>query len=174
MILSNDCFYSYTATTTRWHSLFKEEKYRLIILDCLNEYREKKGLLLFGLVIMLSHVHLIAASGPENDFLDIIQAFEKRTSCEITNQLRKDNEILLFSLYKRMSGSNLSTIWQKNGLPVTIKSEKYFIEQLEHIHANPVRKGYVLKPEDWKYSSARNWLLGDHSIISLDMERLLP
>jgi putative transposase len=36
------------------------------------------------------------------------------------------------------------------------------------MHENPVRKGYVEMPEHWKYSSARNYLLDDHSIIRVE------
>jgi len=40
------------------------------------------------------------------------------------------------------------------------------------MHFNPVRKYFVSKPEDWKYSSARNWYHDDHSVISLDLRVL--
>ncbi|HPN34387.1 MAG TPA: hypothetical protein PK843_07735 [bacterium] len=39
---------------------------------------------------------------------------------------------------------------------------------MEYIHFNPVRRGYVERPEYWKYSSARNYNLDDDSIIELD------
>ena len=35
------------------------------------------------------------------------------------------------------------------------------LEKLEYIHDNPVKRGYVDKPEHWRYSSARNYLGGD-------------
>ena len=40
------------------------------------------------------------------------------------------------------------------------------------MHENPVRKGFVELPEHWKYSSARNWMLHDDSIIRIDKEVL--
>lgn len=36
------------------------------------------------------------------------------------------------------------------------------------IMPNHVRKGYVARPEDWLYSSARNYTSGDNSIIEID------
>lgn len=33
---------------------------------------------------------------------------------------------------------------------------------------NPVRKGFVAKPEDWLYSSARNYINGDDSVMEID------
>jgi hypothetical protein len=37
---------------------------------------------------------------------------------------------------------------------------------------NHVRKGYVLRPEDWKYSTAGNWLNGSDEMVSTDLEHL--
>jgi hypothetical protein len=45
---------------------------------------------------------------------------------------------------------------------------RFFDEKLEYIHYNPVKKGFVEKPEDWKYSSAWNYLLEDDSLIEID------
>lgn len=30
-------------------------------------------------------------------------------------------------------------------------------QKLEYIHFNPVKRGYVDRPEDWRHSSARNY-----------------
>jgi len=46
-----------------------------------------------------------------------------------------------------------------------IESARFFLQKLNYMHLNPVRKGYVIRPEDWKYSSARNWIKDDHSVI---------
>ena len=35
-----------------------------------------------------------------------------------------------------------------------IKTEKYLLQKIQYIHANPVRKQYVNRPEDWVWSSA--------------------
>lgn len=41
-------------------------------------------------------------------------------------------------------------------------------QKIKYIYNNPVRKKYVAKPEDWLYSSARNRILDDNSMIELD------
>jgi hypothetical protein len=43
---------------------------------------------------------------------------------------------------------------------------------LNYTHNNPVRKEYILKPEDWKYTTARNWLNGVDEVISIDLGHL--
>ncbi|KAA3657719.1 MAG: hypothetical protein DWQ10_12705 [Calditrichaeota bacterium] len=47
-----------------------------------------------------------------------------------------------------------------------------YVIMLIYIHNNPVKKGFVTKPEDWKYSSARNWICGDDSVMKIDRDVL--
>ena len=61
-------------------------------------------------------------------------------------------------------------IWKDDYHPVALLSEKWFNEKMDYLHYNPVRKGFVEKPEHWKYSSAGNWILDDESIISLNKD----
>ena len=39
--------------------------------------------------------------------------------------------------------------------------------KLEYIHNNPVQAGLAGTPEEYKCSSARNYVLGDHSVIEV-------
>ena len=41
--------------------------------------------------------------------------------------------------------------------PIEIKDQEMFDKTLDYIHQNPVVAGFVFKPEDWKYSSARDF-----------------
>jgi hypothetical protein len=42
-----------------------------------------------------------------------------------------------------------------------------FDKTLEYIHLNPVMSGFVMKPQDWKYSSARDFC-GMRGLIDLN------
>ena len=48
-----------------------------------------------------------------------------------------------------------------------IFSETVMRENLDYIHRNPVKRGYVDIPEHWRYSSARNYL-GEPGLIGVD------
>ena len=47
-------------------------------------------------------------------------------------------------------------------------SEKLYLQKMNYIHLNPVRKGYVEQVEHWKYSSARNRVSRDYSLIKVE------
>jgi len=65
-------------------------------------------------------------------------------------------------------------IWANDFHPVALKSDRWVRQKIDYIHYNPVRKGFVELPEHWKYSSARNWILGDDRIIKIDRDSLWP
>ncbi|MFT5145513.1 MAG: putative transposase, partial [Polaribacter sp.] len=39
--------------------------------------------------------------------------------------------------------------------------------KIDYIHNNPIASGFVVNPEDWKYSSARNFQ-DDTTILEID------
>ncbi len=46
---------------------------------------------------------------------------------------------------------------QQHNKPLEITGQQMFVERLLYIHQNPVQAGFVIKEEDWKYSSARDF-----------------
>ena len=46
-------------------------------------------------------------------------------------------------------------LWEEGSHPQLIESESIMRQKLDYIHYNPVKRGYVDKQEDWRYSSAR-------------------
>ena len=45
--------------------------------------------------------------------------------------------------------------------PIEITSQEMFDKILNYIHQNPVVAGFVIKPEDWTYSSVRDFCSPD-------------
>ena len=48
-------------------------------------------------------------------------------------------------------------IWQEGSHPQSIPSDEIMLQKLEYLHNNPVKRGFVDEPADWRYSSARNY-----------------
>ena len=62
-----------------------------------------------------------------------------------------------------------NTVWQDGFHPIAIETVKFFQQKLNYLQENPVRKGFVEKPEHRMYSSARNYILDDHSLIQIEI-----
>jgi len=80
--------------------------------------------------------------------------------------------------YFRKAGENLKgksnyKFWQDGNHPEEISSNKFFTEKLDYIHNNPVEELFVENPEDYFFSSARNYAdLNNYLEIVLESEKL--
>jgi len=48
-------------------------------------------------------------------------------------------------------------VWQEGSHPQQIRDDEMMWQKIEYIHNNPVVRGYVDDPPDWRHSSARNY-----------------
>ncbi|MFA4880871.1 MAG: transposase [Candidatus Doudnabacteria bacterium] len=160
-----------TLTIIEWIDIFTAPKYFQVIIDSLKYCQQNKGLLLYEYVILTNHIHLITQVKEGFKLSQIISDFKKHTTQEILKLLQEDNRKYIFNLIKnsfaRKKGYQ-NQIWQRENYPEIIVSEEFYLQKANYIHENPVKKEYVLKPEEWIYSSARNRLLNDNSIIVLN------
>ena len=44
------------------------------------------------------------------------------------------------------------------------------MEKLRYIHRNPVKRGLVVRPEDWAWSSFRHYLSGDPGAVEIESQ----
>jgi REP element-mobilizing transposase RayT len=57
--------------------------------------------------------------------------------------------------------------WVESFHPQQIFNDVIMTQKINYIHNNPVKRGYVDKPEHWRYSSARNYA-GMDGIMPID------
>ncbi|HKL18056.1 MAG TPA: hypothetical protein VJ905_03775, partial [Halalkalibaculum sp.] len=48
-------------------------------------------------------------------------------------------------------------VWQESFHPKQVFNNSVMMQKINYILYNPVKRGYVDRPEDWRYSSARNY-----------------
>ena len=92
---------------------------------------------------------------------------------EIIKQLieEKKNHILKIFQSNKKSYKTRSNyqVWQEGYKPKELLSDKILRQKFDYIHYNPVKKGLVSEPADWKYSSAGFYEKGVEGVIKLDM-----
>jgi len=163
--------YFLTATIVEWLPVFTCPESCGIILDALAFCREHKGLRIRAFVIMDNHIHLMAEAP---DLPRVMRAFKSHTAEEIlahAKRTRRDWLLNQFAYYKKKHKSESKhQVWQEGYHPQRIQGEAMRAQKMTYIHANPVRRGLVDLPEHWRYSSARNYMLDDHSVLEIDME----
>ena len=101
-IIDDHGIYFTTHTVVEWLPIFREKRYFEIIVESLKYCQDKKGLLVFGYVIMLTHFHLIAQTKEGVRFQDVMRDMKKFTSKEISSQLQRDGQNLSLYVFKRL------------------------------------------------------------------------
>ncbi|OIO18786.1 MAG: hypothetical protein AUJ37_04765 [Candidatus Magasanikbacteria bacterium CG1_02_41_34] len=160
-----------TLTVIEWIDIFTKPEYFKVITDSLMFCRKNKGLRVYEYVIMTNHIHMIVGTPEANNLSQVLSDFKKYTTRELWKLLEKDNRSYILNIlnnsYNRKKGY-VTQIWQRENYPKVIYSDVFLLTKVKYIYFNPVKKGYVEQPEDWQYSSARNWIKEKHDIIELD------
>ena len=173
-IIEQDKLHFLTLRVINWIDIFTNKLYKDIIIDNLTYCRNKKGLEIYGYVIMSNHIHLLAKASNGN-LSDVLRDF-KSYSCKViikniseTNESRKKWLLNHFEFAARYRSTNLNyQLWTHENHAEIIYSNKFIAQKLDYIHNNPVKQGIVVYPEDYLYSSARNYS-GLPSVIDIDL-----
>jgi putative transposase len=87
---------------------------------------------------MPEHVHLLISEPERNRLSVVIQMLKQITS-------------------RKLKPAGWARFWQARYHDFPVWSEPKRAEKLKYIHRNPVKRGLVAKPEDWRWSSFLQW-----------------
>ena len=74
---------------------------------------------------------------------------------------------------RRVTGEE-QHFWQKPYYDFNIRKAKQFVEKLGYIQRNPVKRGLCTGPEDWAWSSFRQYATGEEGRIEIECEWTAP
>jgi REP element-mobilizing transposase RayT len=124
---------------------------------------------------MTNHVHLIIRSETnllQNIMRDMKKFTSKKLIESIENNSQESRKDWLIWMFKRAGGANNNNknyqLWQQHNQPIELFTNKMIDQRLEYLHMNPVKAGLVAEPEDWLYSSAKNYA-GSEGILELEL-----
>jgi len=166
--------YFLTFTVVDWVDIFSRKMYRDIIIDSFKYCRKNKGLQIWGYAIMTNHVHCILRAKNGN-LPDLLRDFKRHTASKIIKAIgspyesRKDWMLKRFEFASRKnSRDGFYQFWTHDNHAEVILTNDFFVQKLAYMHLNPVRAGWVEKPEDWLYSSMRNYA-GLPALMEIDV-----
>ena len=141
--------------------------YYNLLINTLKFLLNRDSAKLIAYVLMPNHVHLIVHMPVSKSISDFMRDFKKYTSKTMKEELKKRgfNKTIIKLIEKGEIGK--FKLWKDRFDDVIIYSEKVMETKINYIHYNPVRANLVKEITDWKYSSARNYYLGDDSIIEV-------
>ena len=126
-----------------------------LIEGSLNYLTDRKKATIHCYVIMPDHVHLIIQA---DKLPNVMRKLKSYTARVIIDRLQATNQRRILSILKstKLKGNSTSVyqLWQVGYHPKQITSIDMLEQKMNYIHYNPVKKGLVKNPEEWRYSSA--------------------
>jgi putative transposase len=134
--------YFITASTFEKRNILQSDRMAGRFVDVLLYYRAQGRYLLHEFAVMPDHFHLLITP---------------RESLERAMQLIKGS----FSFRAKREMGLLHEIWQASFYDRRVRDDREYVAYREYIRQNPVKRGLVVKAEDYRYSSASPGLVLD-------------
>jgi len=133
-------------------------------LSILEQTREKYCFVVVGYVAMPEHIHLLITEPEVGTVSTVMQVLKQRAAhALLPKRKRKDpRQRELFGEPPRRA------FWQARFYDFNVWSTKKRVEKLRYMHRNPVKRGLVESPEQWRGSSYRFYLLGESGPVRIN------
>ena len=175
-ISETDGIYFITITNCHWLHLFEISDGYDVVYNWFDNLKSK-GHYVLGYVIMPNHLHcLVAFSNTKGKSINSIVGNGKRfMAYDLVTKLKEKEEVELLaqlSGYVNPTDKNrgkLHEVFEPSFDCKPCHSVKFIEQKLNYIHENPCRGSWNLAPSpvDYKHSSARYYLTGQHSFYEV-------
>lgn len=167
--------YFLTFTITDWVDVFTRLSYKTIVVESLEYCKKNKGLRLYAWCLMTNHLHLVCSIDEPFRMSNFLRDFKSFTAKAILEEIstsgvesRKDWMLYRFEFAGKFDNRiEKYRFWQDKSHPIELVTTELIDQKINYIHQNPVRTGMVSNPEDYLYSSARNYA-GLSTVIEID------
>ncbi|MHC4975389.1 MAG: REP-associated tyrosine transposase [Planctomycetota bacterium] len=146
--------------------LFDDDAAKDTFAEQLDLTRARTHFRLIAWVVMPEHVHLLIVPDlPESPASKVLWHLKRGVAQSAIQHWNNRSDLVL----KRITPlDGKPRFWQRGGgYDRNIYSNDELIEKIGYIHNNPVRRGLVEMPTEWKWSSAR-WYVGMESVLEID------
>jgi putative transposase len=93
-----------------------------------------------------------------------MQALKLGFARRVLIQMRRRRNTAQSELFERSP----QHIWQKRFYDFNIWTGRKRVEKLRYMHGNPVKRGLVVSPELWRWSSYRSYAFGEGGPVVVD------
>ena len=169
--------YFITVTIVNWIDVFTRLRQKYVILNALKYCQRERGLEIYAYCLMSSHLHMLCKASEREPLSNVIRDFKKFTSKRIIQTILEHpesrREWLLFSFKQacaHLKRKQQYKVWQTGYHAEHIYSNRFIKQKIRYIHRNPVVEKIVSNPEDYWFSSARNYAELDNDLEIFRLE----
>ena len=116
-----------------------------------------------GYVVMPEHLHLLLGEPERGNPSKVMQAIKQGFARRLLRKLRAGDNPWQGCLWDTALAN--AHIWQARFYDFVVFTEKKRVEKLRYMHGNPVKRGMVLEPQQWAWSSYRHYTDGERGIV---------
>ncbi|UCE25263.1 MAG: transposase [Candidatus Zixiibacteriota bacterium] len=148
-------------------------RYCSLLADAIEACRYRYSFWLWAYVFMPNHVHLLVLPWIASyDIAEILQGIKQSVSRKVMIEARKTGSHQLRQ-FSTGSGTRPYRFWQAGGgYDRNIVSREALMRTIDYIHNNPLRAGLVDAPEEWQWSSFRDWAGLGSGPLHIDKETM--
>jgi len=146
-----------TFSCYRRQQLLNDDITRLWLVQSIDQARKKHRFKLWAWVIMPEHVHMLLHPVVEGySIARIMQLIKGPFARRLIGEWRDHAPHKLARLCVNMGGKESFRLWQAGGgFDRNLYQMSRIKKAIEYIEYNPVRRGLVIEPAEWRWSSAR-------------------
>jgi len=149
----------------RW-PLFASVRSKNLFVKILGEVRDRYGFSLAGYVVMPEHIHLLISEPAKGTPSTVMQVLKQRVSRRLRRKPRAPAKQLRLRFPN--SDQSLPQFWQPRFYDFNVWSQKKFVEKLQYMHMNPLKRKLVAHPKDWPWSSFSFYAKTDQGLVHID------
>jgi putative transposase len=137
---------------------------RDLVLEQLERSRVRYQLVVVAYVVMPEHVHLLISEPLRGDVSAAMKALKQGVSRRVFGSGRRKD-----ARQAEMLAPQPKSLWESRFFDFNVWTERKRIEKIRYIHRNPVTRGLVNRPEDWRWSSYRYYACGEKEPVAINV-----
>lgn len=122
-----------------------------------------------GYVVMPEHVHLLFSEPERGNPSSVMAALKQTFARRLLQELRSGSGPRQGTLAS--ASLEAGHVWQRRFYDFVVFTEKKRIEKLCYMHRNPVKRGLVVEPQQWAWSSFRHYVEGERGPVLVNEPR---
>ena len=154
-----------TCSCYRRQAQLRTAKRRDLFLKILEETRRKCHFVVHGYVVMPEHFHLLITEPEIGDPSVVMKVIKQRFARQVSRLRTKrvPAEIAFWDVTP-------DPVWQKRFYDFNVWTERKRVEKLRYMHRNPVKRGLVEQPDQWRWSSFRSYFCGEKGLVRVNFQ----
>ncbi|MCC6483274.1 MAG: hypothetical protein IT209_00375 [Armatimonadetes bacterium] len=155
------CSHFVTASVAGFAPLLASDTGRQTVLRSWSHCRGRYGVLIEGFVIMPEHIHVLVRgkAKPVEQFIQYSLQRSARHLREVYVAAARGGDPAAAALVEHIH--SLGRVWKERARCVALSRAEDVLGKLEYMHNNPVKRGLVVAPGQWAWSSWANYYGGE-------------